>query len=64
MRRTFEAVGEAEALREETGKSNEGALRGMGPGTYTRIAEITSGRANSQQGLMTTCKDPVYKGKT
>ena len=26
--------------------------------------EITSGRANSQQGLVATCKDLVYKGNT
>jgi hypothetical protein len=30
----------------------------MGPSAYTRIAEIMSGRAISQQGLETTCKDP------
>jgi hypothetical protein len=33
----------------------------MGPSAYTRIAEIMSGRANSQQGLVTTCKDPSHK---
>jgi len=43
--------------------STEGALRGRGPCTYTRIVEIMSGRADSQQGLATTCKDPTYKGK-
>jgi len=38
--------------------------RGVGgPGTCTRIVEITSGRAIAQQGLATTCKDPAYKGK-
>jgi hypothetical protein len=36
----------------------------MGPSTYARIAEIMSGRADFQQGLTTTCKDPAYKGKT
>jgi len=30
-----------------------------GPSTYARIAEIMSGKAISQQGLMTTCKDPL-----
>ena len=35
----------------------------MGPSTYARIAEIMSGRAVSQQGLATTCKDPAYKGR-
>ena len=29
----------------------------MGPSTYARIAEITSGRTIFQQGLATTCKD-------
>ena len=33
----------------------------MGPSTYTRIAEIMSGRAISQQGLATTCKDLLRK---
>jgi len=33
----------------------------MGPCAYTRIAEIMSGRAESQQGLATTCKDSVHK---
>jgi len=36
----------------------------MGPSTYARIAEITSGRAISQQGLATTCKDPAHNGYT
>jgi hypothetical protein len=29
----------------------------MGPGNYTKIAEIMSGRAIFQQGLATTCED-------
>jgi len=53
----------APVLREETGRGTEGTLRGKGPCTYTRIAEMMSGRAVSQQGLATTCKDPTYKGK-
>ncbi len=60
--RTRYPWGEADALREETSKCSEGALRGKGPSTHTRIAEITPGRAISQQGLATTCKDPPYKG--
>ena len=40
-----------------------GARRGMGPSTYARIAEITSGRAIAQQGLATTCKDPARKAR-
>jgi hypothetical protein len=59
--RTAQSYGEAEVLWEETGMSTKGAPRGRGPGTYARIVEITSGRANSQQGLVTTCKDPSYK---
>ena len=43
--------------------STKGTLRGRGPSAYTRIAEITSGRAITQQGLATTCKDPACKGK-
>jgi len=34
----------------------------MVPGTYARIAEIMSGAADSQQGLVATCKDSLYKG--
>jgi hypothetical protein len=41
--------------------STRETLRGMGPGAYTKIAEIMSGRAISQQGLVTTCKDRLYR---
>ena len=33
----------------------------MGPSTGARVAEITSGRAISQQGLTATCKHRVHK---
>ena len=33
----------------------------MGPSTYARFADITSGRAISQQGLTATCKDRAHK---
>jgi hypothetical protein len=33
----------------------------MGPSAYARIAEIISGRAIAQQGLVATCKDSVYE---
>ena len=33
----------------------------MGPSALTQIVEITSGRANVQQGLTATCKDLPYK---
>jgi len=52
---------EAVALREEMGICTWGTRRGMGPSAYTRIAEIMSGRAISQQGLVTTCEDPSYE---
>ena len=42
-------------------KCIRGTWRGMGPSAYARIAEIMSGRAISQQGLATTCKDPLYR---
>ena len=42
--------------------SNRGTRRGMGPSTYTRVAEIMSGRTVSQQGLAATCKDLSHKG--
>ena len=41
-----------------------GTRRGMGPSVLTQIVEITSGRANFQQGLTATCKDlPNKKNK-
>jgi len=60
-RRTCYCEREAEALREETGESTEEARRGRGPSTHAGITKLMSGRANSQQGLATTCKDPPYK---
>jgi hypothetical protein len=33
----------------------------MGPSTYTRIMEITSGSTIFQQGLAATCKDLLYR---
>ena len=47
----------AVVLWEETGKRTTGAA---GVGVQTRgegYAEITSGRANFQQGFVTTCED-------
>jgi hypothetical protein len=37
-------------------------VRVLAPIHDTRIAEITPGRATSQQGLATTCKDPPLQG--
>ena len=54
---------EANVSGEETGKSTRKTQRSMDPSTCAKVAEIMSGRAISQQGLVTTCKDPAYKGK-
>ncbi len=53
---------EADVLGEEVSECIRGTWRGMGPSAYARIAEIMSGRAISQQGLATTCKDLVSEG--
>jgi len=63
-RETTTFYGDAVACREETSKSTDGALRGTGPSTWTKIAEIMSGSANSQQGCAATCKDSRHEGKT
>jgi len=63
-RRTRLTWGETGVLGEEADVCSQGARRGMGPSTYARIAEITSGRAISQQGLARTCKDPAHNGYT
>ena len=55
--RTRKPWSEAGAIWEGTGKSTRGSRRGMGPSTYTRRMEITSGRSHFQQGLAATCKD-------
>ena len=62
VRRTRFSWREVGVVGEEVGKRTRRARRGMGPSAYARIAEITSGRAISQQGLVTTCKDPPTKG--
>jgi hypothetical protein len=60
-RRTRFPWGETGVPGEGTDKRSQGARRGMGPGTCARVAEITSGRAVSQQGLTATCKDHARK---
>jgi len=62
MRRSRCNVAEAVTPWEETDESTREASRDMGPGAYGGIAEIASGRAIFQQGLVTTCKDPLNKG--
>src|SRR5207249_8632682 len=49
-RRTSCTDGEAEVLREETGKGTAEARRGTGPRTSTQSEERTAGRASAQQG--------------
>ena len=61
MRRSRCNVAEAVTFREETDEGTGEASRDKGPGTYGGIAEIASGRATSQQGLVTTCRDPSSK---
>jgi hypothetical protein len=60
-RRTRFPWGETGVLGGGTDKCSRGAWRGMGPSTGARVAEITSGRAISQQGLTATCKDRAHK---
>jgi hypothetical protein len=60
-RRTRFPWGETVVLGEETDECSRGARRGLGPSTYARIVEITSGRTISQQGLAATCKDRAHK---
>ena len=62
-RRPGPNVGKAEVLWEETG---ECTTRAAGVGVEARrerFAESTSGRSFSQQGLTTTCKDPLTEGE-
>src|SRR5690625_2485747 len=60
-RRTRFPWGKTGVVGQATDMSSQGARRGMGPSTYARIVEITSGRAISQQGLTATCKDLARK---
>ncbi len=62
--RTCLDCGEAEVRWEETGKRTSGNGRGMGPSTWTRNMEITSGRTTCQQGLAATCEDSPTKATT
>jgi len=63
-RRTRLLWGEAGVPGEEADMRSQGARRGRGPSAYARIAEIMSGRAIAQQGLVTTCKDRAHNGQT
>ena len=56
--RTSFQQGEADIFQEETGSCTERTLRGRGTDDYTRIKEITSGRANFQQGNIRNLQRP------
>ena len=49
------------SLEKEMGMCIQGTRRGMGPSAFTRVAEIMSGRAITQQGLTATCKDLAHE---
>jgi hypothetical protein len=50
--------GKAGVLWEETDEGTRGDAGVWGQASKERHTEITSGKANIQQGLATTCKDP------
>jgi len=62
--RPSHSVGKAVALWEETGQSTTGTAGVGAQALGEGFAEITSGRAISQQGLAATCQDPSTKGAT
>jgi hypothetical protein len=63
-RRPGPNVGKADVPWEETSRCTMGAA-GVGvQASGERSAEITSGRAITQQGLAATCKDPLTKVAT
>jgi hypothetical protein len=57
--RTSSPYGEAVADREETSESTGKSLRGRGPGTYTKIAEIMSGRGQLSAGTDDNLRRPL-----
>jgi hypothetical protein len=61
-RRPSPYLGKAEAMREATGTSTSWAAGLQVQASKERLAEITSGRSNSQQGWATTCKDLLHEG--
>ena len=50
-------VGKADAVGEETGMCTQHPAGIMAQASWDRLAEITSGKTTSQQGLAATCKD-------
>jgi len=57
-------VTKADASWEEMGNCTRGTTGVWVQASKERFAEITLGRTNPQQGLVTTCKDSLIKGKT
>ena len=55
---------EAAVASEEMGKCSWRTRRGRGASTFTKMAEIMSGRPSNQQGLAATCKDRAHKGRS
>src|SRR5262245_43438949 len=53
----------ADVLWEETGVCTRGTAGVWGHASGERSAEITPGRAKAQQGLATTCTDPLTEGQ-
>ena len=58
-------MGKADDVEEETGKCTLRPAGIRAQASWERLAEITSGKANSQQGLAATCKDHrIYVANT
>ena len=62
-RRPYHGEGKAEVLWEETGRSTRGDAEVGGQASKERFAAIKLGRATIQQGLATTCKDPLDEAR-
>jgi hypothetical protein len=60
---TCDRTGKADDAGEETGMCTPQTAATGARASKERLAEITSGRAVSQQGLVATCKDPPTKAK-
>jgi hypothetical protein len=61
---TCDRTGKADDAGEETGKCTLHTAATGARASKERLAEITSGKAVSQQGLAATCKDPPTKAAT
>ena len=56
-------MGKADDVGEETGKCTLRPAGIRAQASWERLAEITSGRAITQQGLAATCEDPLTVAK-